>query len=93
MPPALAGFLDVNIKWTEESDIELSLKKKKKKREEKTRNITKTCLLSAVVVYPTDMMSTVLSEQFCRSEVLHCSRSACWSERLLFIENHLKSFI
>lgn len=31
MPPALAGFLDVNIKWTEESDIELSLEKKKKK--------------------------------------------------------------
>lgn len=32
MPPALAGFLDVNIKWTEESDIELSLKEKKKKK-------------------------------------------------------------
>lgn len=41
MPPALAGFLDVNIKWTEESDIELSLRKKKKKREEKNKEHNK----------------------------------------------------
>lgn len=49
MPPAMGGRWDVNIKWTEESDIELSGKKKKKKGGK------------TVVVFPTDMTSTVLS--------------------------------
>lgn len=35
----------------------------KKKGEKKTRNMTWRCSLSAVVVHPTDMMSTALSEQ------------------------------
>lgn len=57
MPPALRGCLDVNMKWTEESDIELSLIKGKKKYKDQN----KMCSLSAVVVCPADMMSTALS--------------------------------
>lgn len=61
MPPAPRRFFwDVKMKRTEgERDIELCLKKGRKKK--KTRNKTKPCSLSAVVVCPADMMSTVLS--------------------------------
>lgn len=33
MPPALRGFSDVNMKWTEESDVEFEKGKKKKKKQ------------------------------------------------------------
>lgn len=55
------GFWTSVEKWTEEeSDVELSLGGRggDKREQNKTR-----CSLSAVVVHPTDTMSTVLSEQ------------------------------
>lgn len=46
MPPALRGFLGMNMKWTVESDIVLSLKKggkKKKKQGTKQNMFTISC--------------------------------------------------
>lgn len=37
MPPALKGVLDVNMKWTEERDMALSLKKGEKKQKTGTK--------------------------------------------------------
>lgn len=57
MPPAMKEvFFGQNIKGTEESDIVLSLK-----REKKNQGTKQTVFISAVVVCPADMMSTVLS--------------------------------
>lgn len=39
MPPALRGCLDMDMKWTEESDIELSLKKGRKKKTRNKQNV------------------------------------------------------
>lgn len=88
VPPALRGCLDVNMKWTEESDVELSLKKGRKK---KNKEQNKICSLSAVVVCQQTWWALCFLSGL-RSEVLHCSRSVCWRERLLSIEKHLKSF-